>query len=101
MKKTTFAIAILLFATATAFAHAGHAHTYMGKVTMIHNASEFMIKTTDGKDVTIKTTSKTTFLHSDDHVAKGSELAVGDRVVVKMNTDGKNAASVKMSAEKK
>ena len=98
MKKTTVAIAVLLFATASAFAHAGHAHTYMGKVTMIHSASEFMIKTTEGNDVTIKTTSNTKFLHADNHVAKVSELAIGNRVVVKMNTDGKTAASVKMSA---
>ena len=101
MKKQLALLAVVAFLATSAFAHAGHAHTYMGTVTMIHSDSEFMIKTTEGKDVTIRTSAKTTYLHSDDHPANRSELAVGNRVVVKMNTDGKTAASVKMSSGKK
>ena len=101
MKNLVAVSVLLLFAAAPAFAHAGHAHSYMGSVTMLHGGGEFMMKTTDGKDLTIKTTDKTKFTHSDNHVAKLSELAVGMRVVVKMNTDGKTAASVKMSAAPK
>src|SRR5256885_210358 len=101
MKKMIAFSLLLLLAGATAFAHAGHAHTYMGTVTMMHGGGEFMMKTTDGKDLTIKTTDQTTFTHSDNHAATLSELAVGMRVVVKMNTDAKTAASVKMSDAKK
>lgn len=98
-KQLVLLVGIALFATSL-FAHGGHAHTYMGTVTMIHGADEFMIRTTDGKEVTITTSPKTVFLHTDNHAATRSELAVGSRVVVKMKSDGKTAATVKMSAAK-
>ena len=101
MKRLIALSILLLLSTTTAFAHAGHAHTYMGTVTMLHSKSEFMMKTTDNKDVTVATTANTKWQHSDGHAAKASELAVGSRVVVKMNIDGKTAASVKMSAPAK
>ncbi len=53
------------------------------------------------KFIALATTPKTAWLHSDGHAAKQSELAVGSRVVVKMNVDGKTAASVTMTAPKK
>lgn len=100
--KRLFAMSLFVVLAATsAFAHAGHIHTYMGTVTMLHNGTQFMMKTSDGKDLTIETAPKTSWLHADGHAAKKSELVVGSRVVVKMNTDGKTAASVKMSAPKK
>jgi hypothetical protein len=100
--KKLFAISLfLLLAVTSAFAHAGHVHTYMGSVTMLHGDNAFMMKTTDGKDLTIETSEKTSWLNSDNHATKQSELAVGTRVVVKMSTDGKTAASVKMSAPAK
>lgn len=96
--KKLFAISLfLLLVVTSAFAHAGHVHTYMGTVTMLHGEDAFMMKATDGKDLTIQSSPKTTWLHSDNHVATKSELVVGTRVVVKMMTDGKTAASVKMS----
>jgi hypothetical protein len=96
--KKLFAISLFLLpAVTSAFAHAGHIHSYMGSVTMLHGDNAFMMKTTDGKELTIQTSPKTTWLHSDDRAAKQSDLAVGTRVVVKMMTDGKTAASVKMS----
>ena len=101
MKKMFVMSLFLLLAVASVFAHAGHAHTYMGSVTMLHGDNAFMIKTTDGKDLTIETSATTIWLHSDNHAATKSELAVGQRVVVKMTTDGKTAATVKMSAPAK
>ena len=101
MKKLVAVSLFLLLAVSSAFAHAGHAHTYMGNVTMLHSDTQFMMKTTDGKDLTIDTTPKTTWLHADGHPAKKSEMVVGSRVVVKMNTDNKTAASVKVSAPAK
>ncbi len=95
----SIAFSVLLIA-ASAFAHAGHVHTYMGTVTMMQGDS-FTIKTTSGKDITVLMSPKTTYRHSDNHAAQRSELAVGMRVVVKMSTDGKTATSVKMSAPKK
>ena len=57
--------------------------------------------TTDGKDLTIQTSSNTKWLHADSHEAKKSDLEVGQRVVVKMTVDGKTADTVKMSATEK
>jgi len=96
--KKQFAISLLVLLAATsALAHAGHAHTYMGTVTMLHGDTQFMMKTADGKTVTIDTTADTTWLNAGGEAAKKSELEPGMRVVVKMTTDGKTAASVKMS----
>jgi hypothetical protein len=92
--KKLLSLSLLLIA-ATAFAHAGHIHTYMGSVTTLHGTA-FMMKTTEGQTVTVQTTDKTTFTHENDHPAKLSDIAVGTRVVVKMNIDGKTAASVKV-----
>ncbi len=77
MKKLFATSLLLLLAVTSAFAHAGHIHTYMGSVTMLHGANSFMMKTTDGKTLTIQTSPKTTWLHADDHAAKSSELAIG------------------------
>jgi len=95
MKHTLAALALLLFAAA-AFAHAGHVHTYMGTVSMLHDDSSFMMKTTDGKDVTVATNAATAYLHADGTTATRADLATGMRVVVKLTLDGKTAASVKM-----
>jgi len=95
MRHTLAALALLLFAAA-AFAHAGHVHTYMGTVSMLHDDSSFMMKTTDGKDVTVATNAATAYLHADGTTATRADLATGMRVVVKLTLDGKTAASVKM-----
>jgi len=99
MKKLIALSLFVLLVATSAFAHAGHAHTYMGTVTMLHGDSQFMMKTTGGKELTIETTPQTSWQHADGHAAEKSELVVGSRVVVKMNIDGKTAGSVKMSAK--
>ncbi len=99
MKKM---ISLLVFLTVTnAFAHAGHIHTYMGTVTMVHTDTQFMMKTSDGKDLTIDTTPKTSWLDAQGHAANKNDLTAGARVVVKMNIDGKTAASVTMAPQPK
>ena len=100
MKKMLAISLFVLLTAGSVFAHAGHTHTYMGTVTMLHGRTMFMMRTTDGKELTITTTDKTEWLHADGHAAAQSDLAVGSRVVVKMNTDGKSAASITMSAPK-
>lgn len=97
MKKTFALVVFALIFAASAFAHAGHIHTYMGTLTMLNDGNSFVIKTTAGKDLTIRTSARTAYLHADNHAARRSELAVGMRVVVKMMKDGKTAATVKMS----
>lgn len=94
-------ILVVLAFTFPLFAHGGEAHTYMGIVTMLHKDNSFMMKTKDGKEMSIRYDNKTTFTHSDNRPAQKSELAVGSRVVVKMSADGKTATSVKMSVPAK
>src|SRR5213082_2365455 len=101
MKKMFSLTMLFVLAATSAFAHAGHVHTYMGTVTMLHSRTQFMMKATDGKDLTIDTTTKTTWLRADGHRARANDLAIGSRVVVKMNVDGKTAASVKISSPTK
>jgi hypothetical protein len=96
MKTTLTALALILVAS-IALAHAGHAHTYMGLVTALNDDQSFTIKTNDGKDVTVKTAATTTYARADGTAAARADLALGMRVVVKMTTDGKTAASVKMA----
>ena len=90
----------LFFAAVSAFAHAGHVHTYMGTVTTVQNNNEFLLTTAEGRDFNIVTTSSTVFTDANDHAAKFSDLVRGVRVVVKMNVDGKTADSVKIGAAK-
>ena len=97
MKTKLAVLALLLLVAATAFAHAGHVHTYMGTVSMVHDDGSFMMKTTDGKDVAVATNASTAYLHADGTAAARADLATGMRVVVKLALDGKTAASVKMS----
>ena len=101
MKKQIAFLAVLALIATSAFAHTGHVHTYMGTVTMLHGDDAFMIKTTDGKDIMITTSPKTKYLRADNQPGNRSEIVVGSRVVVKMNTDGKTADSVKIGSGKK
>ncbi|MBV8519239.1 MAG: hypothetical protein JO197_17730 [Acidobacteria bacterium] len=96
MRKAMVAF-LMFFVTASAFAHAGHVHTYMGTVTTLHGLGTFVMKTTDGHDVTVQTSSSTRWTDAEDHAAKPADLAAGMRVVVKMSVDGKTAGSVKMA----
>jgi len=93
-KHTVIALFIILVA-ASAFAHGGHVHTtIMGTVTMVHE-SHLMLKTTDGKDVTVTLTDATTYTKGD-KAAKRADLAEGVRVVIVLEADGKTAESVKI-----
>jgi hypothetical protein len=100
--KNVFAVSLLIHLFAVvAFAHKGEVHTYLGTVTMLQKDGSFMMKRTDGKNMTVLTSKSTKYLHADDHAAKRSELAKDMRVVVKIAKDGKTALSVKMSPAKK
>jgi hypothetical protein len=100
MKKLILASLFLLLA-GNAFAHAGHVHTYLGHVTMLHDDGSFMMKTTAGEALAIATNANTVWRHANNRIASKSELAVGQRVSVRMMKDDKTAASVKMSGPEK
>ncbi len=101
MKRLLIITALLVLASVPVFAHPGHVHEYVGTVSMLHGDNTFMMETAKGDVVTIVTSDKTTFMHADNHKAKMSDLEEGMKVVVKMSTDGKTAASIKMSKAKK
>ena len=67
------------------FAHEGHTHTVMGTVSALVGNTQLVVKTTDGKDVSITLNGKTT-------VTKGNgkltlkDVVVGQRVVVDVGT---------------
>ncbi len=98
MRKLMAVSLFVLLAAGSAFAHAGHIHTYMGTVSMLHGGGGFMIKTTDGKSVRVETAKATSYVNAAGHAAKPSDVIVGSRVVVKMGLDGKTATSVKIGA---
>ena len=92
-------VAILVLIATPLPAHVGHVQTNTGTVTMMHGQNEFMIKTADGNVITIKTARSTRYLGSDNHAASRSELVVGTRVVVRMNSDGRTATSIKFTSK--
>jgi hypothetical protein len=61
-------------------AHDGHVHTVMGTVT-VAAADHLVVKTTDGKEVTIKVTEKTKVTRGKE-VVKVLDLKVGTRIVM-------------------
>lgn len=95
MKRLSLAV-LLLFVATVAFAHAGHVHTLMGTVTMLHDDGSFMMKSTKDETWHIVVTGDTKFSHADDTVATRADMKVGSRVVVKAK-DGVTAVSVKLS----
>lgn len=81
-----FAIATLMMFTLTLAAaaplaaHPGHEHKMMGTVTMAA-PDHLMMKTTDGKDATVKITADTKIVKGKEP-AKVDDLKAGTRVVV-------------------
>lgn len=100
MRKISLFILFSLLA-ANLFAHAGEVHTYMGTVTMLHGNSVFMMKTSQGKEITVSTAKATVYMHADGHPGKQSEVVVGRRVAVTMAKDGKTATRIKIGAMEK
>ena len=97
--KRLFVVLASLVVTLSAFAHDVHAHTKMGTVKVVQE-DRLVLVMSDGDLETVPLSPATAFLHADDHPATRSELEAGMRVVVKMTSDGKTAASVKMGAPK-
>lgn len=82
MRKWTIGLVMLAMALAVpaiAVAHKGHDHKVMGTVSSIAG-SNLMVKTTDGKTMTVMLDAKTKITRGKATVTV-SELKVGDRVV--------------------
>jgi hypothetical protein len=95
MKKSLLSL-LILFLALNAFAHAGHVHTHLGAVTMLHDDGSFMIKTPDGETMHVFVTSDTVYQLADGHPATRADLTIGRRVAVTIATDGKTATLVKL-----
>lgn len=73
---------VTLLTTQIAFAHEGHAHkSIMGRVTTI-DASNIVVKTREGKTVSIALTAGTKY-RGPARAKAQSDIIVGDRVIVK------------------
>jgi hypothetical protein len=100
MKKILVIIATLGMIAGSALAHNPHALTKMGTVKAVQQ-DHLVLTMSDGDEETVLLSAKTAYFHADNHAAKKSEIGKGMRVVVKMTSDGKSAATVTMSAPKK
>ncbi len=101
MRKLMAVSLFLVLAAGSAFAHAGHIHTYMGTIRSVEGLRGFTIKTPDGDERMIDTAHFTTYTDENGHALKrDAALIPGSRVVVRMNIDGKTASNVKVGAVK-
>ena len=84
---------------AAVLAHDGHDHKVMGTITMAM-ADHVMLKTTDGKDVTIQVT-KDTKVTRNRQPMKVEDIAVGTRVVVTASSekDEMKAKTIQVAAQ--
>ena len=90
-------LAALLGVPGAARAHEGHAHKVMGTVTA-RTATQFDMKTPEGKVVTVSLNPKTTFARGKQKV-DGADVKVGERVVVEVASEKEMiATSVTMAA---
>jgi hypothetical protein len=82
-------------------AHDGHDHKVMGTITMAM-ADHVMLKTTEGKDVTVQVT-KDTKVTRNKQPMKVEDIAVGTRVVVTASSekDVMTAKTIQVAAQAK
>ena len=93
-------VLLAVIITATAYAHKGEVHSYMGTITKV-TADGFALETKDGKEHRLKTSKDTTYTHSDNHKGRRAELKAGTRAGVKISNDGRTATNVKFAATAK
>ena len=98
LHRLTLVSILALAIAATAFAHGGHKHQFLGTVKALH-ANHLVVTTTDNAEVAFVLTEKTKFAKGASAATKG-DLKEGVRVSVYVENDGKTAATVKISAAK-
>ena len=84
-RMSTLAVLVVLFFHGQVFAHGKGTHV-MGTVTAL-DAQHVVVKTKDGKTISIQLNSKTTY-RKGTAAATGADLKVGDRVVVDATGEG-------------
>lgn len=91
------AVAALVAWSPALSAHPGHEQKVMGTVSMMA-ADHVMVKTTDGKEITVHFTKDTKFLRAK-KAMKASDIKMGMRVVIAATTDEKDARIVAKTIE--
>ena len=86
-----FVLAAIVAAPAFAWAHAGHAHKYMGTVAAV-GGNQLEVKTTDGKTVKVVLNAKTAIARGKQKVDVAA-LKAGERVVVEVPNEKDMIAS--------
>lgn len=86
---------VALAVAATALAHGGHKHQFLGTVKALQE-NHLAVTTSDGKDVTFTLTEKTKYTKGTSPAAK-ADLREGVRVSVYVENDGKTATTVKIA----
>src|ERR1044071_2372332 len=79
-RVTAFVLATVLLLPVAALAHEGHMHKVLGTVSSVQG-QHVMIKTTEGKDMTVMLDNKTEITRGKDKL-DASALKVGERVSV-------------------
>ena len=102
--KQLFRIVIVLITLAVpaaVLAHEGHMHKYLGTVSKV-DGPHVMLKTTDGKSVTVMLDDKTTITRGTEKL-DSSAIKVGERVSVDamQEKDMMMAHAVKLATAKK
>jgi hypothetical protein len=86
---------VALAIAATAFAHGGHKHQFLGTVKGVQG-DQLVVTTTDDKDVTFTLTGATTYTKGASPATK-ADLKAGVRVSVHVENDGTTATAVKIA----
>ncbi|HEX2122446.1 MAG TPA: DUF5666 domain-containing protein [Thermoanaerobaculia bacterium] len=86
---------VALAIAATAFAHGGHKHQFLGTVKAL-SENQLVVTTTEKRDVTFTLTEKTTYSRGTS-AATRNDLQEGVRVSVYVENDGRTARTVKIA----
>ncbi|HEX6099859.1 MAG TPA: DUF5666 domain-containing protein [Thermoanaerobaculia bacterium] len=95
LHRLLIAAIVTLALAATALAHGGHKHQFLGTVKALHE-NQLVVTTTDDQEVTFTLTDKTRYTKGAAAATK-ADLKAGVRVSVHVENDGKTATAVKIA----
>jgi hypothetical protein len=95
LHRLLIAAIVALALAATALAHGGHKHQFLGTVKALHE-NHLVVATTDDQEVTFTLTDKTRYTKGTAAATK-ADLKAGVRVSVHVENDGKTATAVKIA----
>jgi hypothetical protein len=98
MRKIASLLLIVLLASSAALAHGDSSGRLLGTVKEV-NGEQMVVTTKDGHEVTVHLTEKTKYEKASKAAAK-HDVAPGARVSVKLEKDGKTAATVKIGSSR-